>query len=408
MKTKSGDKPVQHGSLRHIRRNVMLLLGADVSLLRPGIARYAREAGWILDDTYTSMGLVPTWWRGDGILALITNPKDALAQQKFPHLPLVDFSKGWISDSMPRRFHKAGLSRPRVLYDNVQIGSMAAEHFLERGFKNIAFFNGGDYWMEKERIPSFKQTLESGGAIFHEIKYYEQLPKIGPSRPLMDHTRLHKWLVKTLDQMPKPLGIAVAADYMALRVMRACDEAALKVPEEVAILGCHNDPFVCDFAPVPLSSMDVALEQCGYEGAKLLDSIMAGKPAPAKPIIIPPIGVVTRVSTNILAVEDPKVARAIRFIFENHHENGLGPDSVASAAGLSRSGLDRAFLKFLGRSPAEQIMNVRIDHAKHLLLETRLKAHEIAAQTGFSSIVHFSQAFHRVTGSRPSSFRKKD
>ena len=148
----------------------MLLLGTHANLLRTGIVRYAREAGWILDDTYNSMGLVPTWWQGDGILALITNPKDALAQQKFPHLPLVDFSKGWISNSMPRRFHQAGLGRPRVLYDNVQIGRMAGEHFLERGFKNIAFFNGGNYWMEKERIPTFKKTVEAGGAIFHEIK----------------------------------------------------------------------------------------------------------------------------------------------------------------------------------------------------------------------------------------------
>ena len=89
--------------------------------------------------------------------------------------------------------------------------------------------------------------------------------------------------MKSLRELPKPLGIAVAADYVALRVMRACDDAVLSVPEEVAILGCHNDPFICDFAPVPLSSIDDDLERVGYEGAKLLDQTMNGKPAPSAP-----------------------------------------------------------------------------------------------------------------------------
>ena len=397
--------PSQHGSLQHIRRNVLLLLGTHASQLRAGIARYAREASWILDDTYNRIGLVPEWWRGDGILALITSPKDALAQRKFPAVPLVDFSKGWIADRMPARYRAAGMDRPRVLYDNLEIGKLAAEHFLERGFKDIAFFNGGNYWMEKERRPSFQKSVEAAGANFYEIKYHEHLPKTGQHRPLMDHPTTHRWLVKTLAKMPKPLAIAVAADYIALRVMRACDDAQLRVPEEVAILGCHNEPFICDFAPVPLSSVDDNLEQCGYEGAKLLDQIMNGKRPPKQPLIVPPKGVVTRVSTNVLAVEDPRVARAIRFIFEHYQDNALDTDTVAKIAGFSRSGLERAFRKHLGHSPAHEIAQVRLSHAKRLLLDTELKVHEIAAQTGFSSIVHFSEMFFRVTGVRPSVFR---
>jgi LacI family transcriptional regulator len=204
------------------------------------------------------------------------------------------------------------------------------------------------------------------------------------------------------------VGISVAADYMAVRVMRACDDAGLKVPEEVAILGCHNDPFVCDFTPVPLSSIDDNMERIGYEGAKLLDQIMDGKPSPREPILIPPKGVVVRMSTNILSVADPNVARAIRFIFEHCQENSIGPTDVAAAAGLSRSALDRAFDRHLGCSPAHLLLSVRIEHAKKLLIETDLKAHEIAATTGFSSIVHFSQAFQRITGRRPSHFRNQE
>ena len=395
------------GALHHIRRNVLLLLGTHGYNLRSGIVRYAREADWILDDTYVNMGIVPVWWHGDGVLALITNPKDAIAQSKFPDAPLVDFSKGWIADSMPAKYRDSGIGRPRVLYNNAMIGRLGAEHFIERGFKHIALLNGGNYWMEVERTPYFRETVEAAGAQFYEIKYYKSLPNKWQNRVLCDQPSSHKWLVKTLRELPKPLGIAVAADYIALRVMRACDDAGLSVPEEVAILGCHNDPFICDFAPVPLSSIDDDLERIGYEGAKLLSQMMDGKSGPRAPILIPPKGVVTRMSTNILAVADPKIARAMQFIFEHYRDNNIGSPEIAAAAGLSRSALDRAFKKHIGRSPTQEIISVRVKHAKKLLLETNLKAHEIATQTGFSSIVHFSQAFQRATNLRPSHFRRE-
>ncbi|HVU26325.1 MAG TPA: DNA-binding transcriptional regulator [Verrucomicrobiae bacterium] len=395
----------QRSALHHVRRDVLLLLGSHGHALRCGIARYAREADWMLDNSFVTVGLVPVWWRGDGILALITNPKDAAAQRHFPNIPLVDFSKGWIANSMPRKFRAAGEDRPRVLYDNVQIGRLAAGHFLERGFKHIALLNSGNYWMEQERLPSFRQTVEAGGGTFYELRYYKCFSHLA-SRAFRDHLAAHRWLVQTLRHLSKPLGVAVASDSVALRVMRACDEAKLCVPEEVAVLGCHNDPLICDYAPVPLSSVDDDLERVGYEGAKLLDKLMDGKPAPREPILIPPKGVVTRMSTNILAVPDVKVARGVRFIWEHYREN-IGAPEVAAAAGLSRSSVDRAFAKHLGRSPAQEILAVRINYAKNLLIETQLKAHEVAAQCGFTSIVHFSQAFHRATGIRPSYFRRQ-
>lgn len=405
MKTGATTRARPTGALHHIRRSVLLLLGSHNHELHTGIAQYAREANWILDDSFTMVGLAPVWWRGDGILALITNPKDAEAQRHFPNLPLVDLSKGWIADSMPRRFRAAGQGRPRVLYDNTLIGKLAAEHFLERGFKHIALLNAGNYWMEKERLPSFREAVEAGGARFHEVPYYRCFPSSSP-RPLGDHLAAHRWLTQTLRELPKPLGIANPGDRVALRVLRACDDAGLSVPDEVAVLGCHNEPLVCDYAPVPLSSVDDDQESIGYEGARLLDRLMDGERAPREPILIPPKGVVTRASTNILAVSDPKVGRGLRFIAE-HFREPISTPEVAAAAGLSRSALDRSFLDHIGRSAAQEIMHVRIEEAKRLLLETTLKAHEVAAQAGFSSMVHFSEAFLRVVGTRPSAFRQR-
>ena len=396
----------QRGPLQHIRRNVLLLLGMHANLLRGGIARYAHEANWIMEDTYINAGVVPVWWRGDGILSLITNPRDAVALQHFPRKPLVDLAKGWIADSMPAKYRAAGMNRPRVLCDNALIGRMGAEHFIEKGFKHIALVNFGNYWMERERIPAFQAAVEQAGAQFHEIKYYTQMHGRDYRSRQTHSSAVHKWLVKALRDLPKPVGIAVAGDGNAPRIMRACDDAGLSVPEEVAILGCHNDPFICDFAPVPLSSIDDDMERVGYEGAKLLDQMMDGKPGPRAPILIPPKGVVTRMSTNIIAVQDPNIARAMRFIFDHFQDKNIGVPELARAAGLSRSALDRAFLRHIGRSPAQEILSVRVEQAKKLLRETKLKVHEIADHAGFTDIVHFSKAFCRITGSRPSHYRR--
>jgi LacI family transcriptional regulator len=396
----------QHrGGLHHARHRVILLLGFYNIPLHTGIVRYAREADWVLEDNYVRVGLTPVGWQGDGILALITNPKDAEALSQLPRLPLVDFSKGWIADSMPAKYRAAGLGRPRVIYDNVSIGRLAAEHFLERGFKHIAYMNYGNFWMETERIPSFSRTIEAAGGTYHEIAYHEWMPKSSPAT-LRDHRRAHQRLVKTILDLPKPVGIAASVDNIATLLLQACDIANVSVPEEVAVLGCDNDPMVCDYALVPLSSVDNDWERVGYEGARLLDHLMAGRRAPREPILIPPKGVVTRLSTNILAVPDKRLARAVRFIWD-HYPEPIGTREVAAAAGVNRRKLERDFLKHLGQSVNREIAQTRIEHAKKMLRETRLKAHEVARQCGFSSVSYFSKCFQRFTGLRPSRYRRQ-
>jgi len=173
----------------------------------------------------------------------------------------------------------------------------------------------------------------------------------------------------------------------------------------VAILGCDNDPLVCLGGSIPLSSVDNDWDRIGYEAASLLDRIMDGEAVPAVPILIPPKGVVTRLSTNMLAVPDPQVARALRFIWERFTEP-IGTPEVAAAAGLNRRKLERDFRSLLGRTVAGEIMRVRIEHAKRLLLDTCRKLHRNAEEAEFSGATTFSNAFERVTGTRSGASRR--
>jgi LacI family transcriptional regulator len=391
--------------IHRIRRRILMLMGVYYADMHAGIARYAREAGWVLNNMYAMGGLAPSWWHPDGIICLIGTPKDIHALRLFPKRPIVDVSRGWVANAMPPRLRPAGRGVPRALYDNPGIGRLAAQHFLERGFKDIAFFNYGNFWMETERIPAFRTTVERAGGRYHEIPYHRHFSMIPPHASRNEVTA-HRWLVDVLKRLPRPLAVFAAADDFALNLLSACDEAGLAVPEEIAVLGCDNTKLTCEHAPIPLSSVDNDIEGLGYEAARLLDRLMDGRPAPAQPVIVPAKGIVVRQSTNILAVPHPKVARALRFIWEHFHEPIQIPD-VAGFAGLSRRALEEAFRKHLDRTLSDEITRCRIERAKKLLLETRLKAHQIAERTGFSGIMHFSRAFLRITGTRPSFFRRQ-
>jgi LacI family transcriptional regulator len=384
-------------------RRVFLLLGNYYQQNHYGIARYAKEAHWVLDTSYMRTGQAdPLTQRVDGVIGLITRQRDLDTLRKFPRtVPLVDLSAAWGTAALP---DQSGRRVPRVLYDNAAIARLAAQHFIGRGFVHIALLNRGDYHYERERKVIFHATIQDAGRTFHEIPFHRWVEEARRRKPAGVETRAVRRLAKELLKLPKPLAVFTPSDDIGLRVLHACELTDLRVPEEVAVLGCHNDPLDCNHALVPLSSVDDDLEMQGYEAARLLDRLMNHEPAPAAPIIIPPKGVVTRASTNILAVPHREVAIALRFIWQ-HYAEPIQTDDVAAAAGLSRYHLMRLFQTHLGRSITDEITHKRIEHAKQLLVETNLKAWQIAEQTGFSSIVHLSTTFSRIVGQAPSHFR---
>lgn len=385
-------------------RRVLLLLGNYYLENHRGIARYAREARWILDTTYMRTGLVDaSAGKVDGIVGLITRPRDLEALKQFKNVPLVDLSAAWGTEALP---DQSGGHVPRVLYDSAAIGRRAAQHFIVRGFNHIALFNAGNYFNERERRTTFEMEIRQAGRIAHEIEYHHWVAEAAQGDSSGMEGRLRRRLGRELQKLPKPLGVFCSSDEAAVRVLHACEDVDLRVPEEVAVLGCHNDELTCNFALVPLSSVDDDLELQGYEAARLLGRLMNGESVPATPILIPPKSIVTRASTDIFAVAHREVATALRFIWE-HYTQPIQTNDVAAAAGLSRHHLMRQFQAHLGRSISDEILRKRVEHAKRLLVETDQKAWQIAEVCGFSSIVHLSSAFSRLVGQAPSRFRNQ-
>ena len=133
---------------------------------------------------------------------------------------------------------------------------------------------------------------------------------------------------------------------------------------------------------------------------------MAGKKVAATAHLITPLGIAERQSTDVLAVDDREVAGAVRYIRE-HACEGINVSDVLRAVPLSRRVLEQRFQRWLGCTPREEILHVRLGRVKQLLGETELPLYLVAERTGFEHVEYLSVVFKRETGQTPSAWREE-
>ena len=154
-------------------------------------------------------------------------------------------------------------------------------------------------------------------------------------------------LAEWIGSLPRPLGLIACNDIHGLRALDACRRAQLAVPEEVAVIGADNDAELCDLSDPPLTSIEFNRERAGYEAAALLDCLMMGDAPSSAAILIPPRGVITRQSTDILAISDRYVAQAVHVI-RRRACSGIDVQSVLEELPLSRRSLEERFRRISG------------------------------------------------------------
>jgi LacI family transcriptional regulator len=362
-----------------------------------GVAKYIREHGpWSIFLQERGLGdLSPGWledWEGDGIIARVETRPMADAIQRL-RLPAIDV-----------RYLLDDLKLPSVRTDDVATARLGAEHVLERGFRHFAFcgFDGADYSDIRRDI--FAERIGQAGFRCHIFE--------DPQRPLKattleyeEHGLMYEDLVaRWLKDLPKPIGLMACNDIRGQQVLNACRAIGVAVPDDVAVIGVDNDEVLCELADPPLSSVVPNTERIGYEAAALLDEMMGGKKPPRQPIFIEPVGIVTRRSTEVLAIEDRHIAAAMRFIRE-HACEGIDVGDVVRAVPLSRSTLERRFARALGRSPKEEILRVRLSRAKQLLAQTDFSLALVAEKVGLEHAEYLSVIFKKKIGLTPGQFR---
>jgi LacI family transcriptional regulator len=281
---------------------------------------------------------------------------------------------------------------PRVVSDHEKTGRIAAAHFAERGFTNFAWFSSGWSNVHALRMKGFEAGCPEG-------------------------TRVLKWkstgLAETVAAAPKPIAVLAYNDVDAARLVAACRAAGCAVPQDVAVLGIGNDPFLCEYQETPLSSVEQDLARNAYEGAALLEKLMSLPPskrrlaAGRKPLLTPPGDVMARDSSDTLAHANPVIRDALVFIHA-HLGKPFGSQEVAEGIGIARSKLDHLFAAETRHSVGDEIRRQRLYRAKRLLKDPSVPIFLIARTCGFCNSAYLTNTFRRETGLTPKAWRKRN
>jgi LacI family transcriptional regulator len=358
-----------------------------------GIGRYLRlHQPWSIFLEQREFGALPPSWllrrRWDGVICRPTDRRLADAFLK-TETPVIDLNS-----------LRSDLPFVRIRSDNRGIGVMGAEHLLERGFQRFAFCGYSVVeWSTLRRDGFFDALARSGKS----CELYESAWRGGHMPEWeKDQDRMAQWIYS----LPKPCGIMACNDSRGQQLLDACLRVDVSVPEGVAVIGVDNDELLCEFCDPPLSSVMPNPQRIGFEAAAMLDQFMKGVKPEKQEMLIEPLGVATRQSSDVLAVEDPHIASAMSYI-RDHALNGCTVQDLLECVPLSRSSLERRFRKYLGRSPQSEIHACRLKRVKQLLSETDLTLSRIAELVGYEHPEYMSVVFRRETGQTPGAYRRR-
>lgn len=370
-------------------------IGPGRDILR-GIARYVRESGpWALHLEARPQifveGWEPKWmhkWKGQGIIARL-DTRSTLSAVKRLGVPAVDV----LGDMKDRPF-------PVVHVDDVAVAKLAAEHLLERGFRNFGFVAHANERWSDNRLDAFSKAVGAHGykCTVLQADDLHEIPEAWD--------KFIENAAAWIRSQPKPLGLMLCNDGVGPLITQACRQAGIAVPEEVAIVGVDNDEPICAICDPPLTSVDPNHEEVGYQAAALLDRMMQGDAAPREPLLLKPRSVVVRQSSAVSAIEDPIISTAMSMIRE-HACNGLQARDVADRSPVSRSVLQRRFRSILGRSVHEEIVRVQLRKAEELLRDTDLPLRTVAEKAGFKHQEYMGAVFKTRMNMTPGQYRKR-
>jgi LacI family transcriptional regulator len=353
-----------------------------------GVIHYMRKHGpWSVQLFEQDWGERPDSiiraWKGDGVIARIETPAMAAALSQLK-VPMVDLSSARLVPSLPWFENDYRL-----------IAKAALDHFRERGHRRFAvcgqFCHNWARWLGDH----FAALVREAG---YPCYVFDTSPK--------SEDRTEQLLAPWLKKLDKPVALLACNDFNGRMVLDLCRGEGILVPDEIAVLGEDNDEVFCELADPPLSSVQQNGLRVGYEAAAGLARLMRGEKLGNEGVFVAPIGVVTRQSTDVLAIEDRRVAKVVRYIRE-HACEGINVKDVLRHNPQSRRLLEARFKKTLGHSPHDEILNVRIARVKALLVETDLSLELISEQCGFAYVEYLSVVFKRVVGIAPSTYRRE-
>jgi len=377
-------------------RRVAVVIEASNAYARgllTGILRHVREhEPWTVFLPEHGRGTPPlealAMWAGDGVIARIETGSTAKAIERLRRklgIPVIDVSAARLIADLPY-----------VETDDAAIAQAAADHFFERDFRHFAFLGDSRFQWSDNRSRAF---VEAAAAKGNDVAVFSSRRTTAPAD---DDEAVEAWLTG----LPKPVALLACYDSRGRQAIDACRRAGIAVPDEVAVLGVDDDDVLCGLASPPLSSVMPDAIGAGRLAANLLEQLMRGESLTQSEWLLPPLGIATRQSTDVLAIDDPLVVAAVRQIRE-HACDGIKVTDVVRSLATTRRALENRFTKRVGHTPHEEIARVQFRRVEQLLRETELSLAAIATRAGFKHTEYMTVAFTKRHGMPPSRWRKQ-
>ena len=358
-----------------------------------GVASYAYKFGpWnLLVEPHKP---VPSWtmsetWRVDGVIARIATPL-FLRQVQQLGVPVVDVGDLFVGVE--------GIDS--VLTDADAWAELALGHFRSKGFEHFAYYAPPSREYSKRRGAAFVAAVEAAGFVCSQ---YRPGYRVGREISRDEHRRrVGRWI----GQLPQPVAVLAVDAQRGKDLAEVCNLQGHAIPDQVAILAGDSDELSCEICLPPLSSLDVASRHIGYEAAARLAARMAGHPCLVEPLQVAPDAVHSRQSTDVLAIDEPLVVQALRYM-QTHAYSGVTVEDVLEVVPVARRQLERLFSKQLGRLPAEELRRLRLERGRQLLVETELSMAVVAEASGYAGATQFGAAFRKHYGMTPLAYRRQ-
>lgn len=368
-------------------------MGYGRQVLR-GVLTYANiNRKWRLIEEFRLQQLDPAAWpKCDGIITTTSSSEILQALRKKCGF-VISCSGSTNPDDVPV-----------VRINSHEIGRLAAEHLLDCRLEHFAFYGGVVTPTSAQRLAGFCEELAKHGYTCDEIPVpYNFSGRVGWGRE-------SHWpkLIEWMKAAPKPIGVMGFDDMAAFDMVTACMDGGIRVPDQVAVVGVNNDDLLCESAWPALTSIQTDYQRVGYEAAAKLDHLLNGtSPGKISQLMeLPPTGIVCRASTDMLAVDEPDLVAALRYI-RKHACDPCSVENILEEVPVGRRWLERRFLQKFGRSPHSEINYVQVNNAQQMLAHTDLSIPEIAQKCGFSAVQSFSRVFKRISGVTPAVFRRE-
>ena len=332
---------------------------------------------------------------------ILDNKPDGIVAQVFDAQVLAQIDETGIPWINVGASH-ADVPAPWITINNDQVGRLAAEDLLERGYEHFGYVENGHIY-SSERHAAFSTRLEDEGyscdriLIPRSIFYHGNIDQM--QRVTQD---CRDWLKRQRN----PLGVLVCNDDCARIIHRACRLAGIQMPQDVGLIGVDNDKAICESCSPMLSSIELDPRAVGMKAGQELHQMMLGKNHSARVHRIDPIGIVTRESTDNQNRLSPTVQRAMAYIRDNAGK-GITVHAIAEDLNVSRRQLELKFKQEIEQTPAEALRRARVEQAKLLLRDTDWPTAKIVLEIGLKDISRFIRHFESFVGMKPSEYRKQ-